>query len=145
MGLTILILGLLVFLATHVFVTMREARAATIERLGLNTYRVLFSIVSLGSLALIVWGFGDYRAHGWIQVWSPPGFMRHVTVALMLPAVIWVGRTPSPRAPAAHEHEGLSAPRPWPVFLIALLLFLVIPIMYFQRAQDAEAGAGIHR
>ena len=38
--------------------------------------------------------------------------------------------------------------RDWPVasaVAIALLLFLVIPIMYFQRAQDAEAGAGIHR
>jgi len=90
MGLLILILGLLVFLATHVFVTMREARAAAIAKLGLNTYRVLFSIVSLGSLALIVWGFGDYRAHGWIQIWSPPGFMRHITVGLMLPAVILV-------------------------------------------------------
>jgi hypothetical protein len=27
---------------------------------------------------------------------------------------------------------------------IVLLLFLVIPMMYFQRAQDAEAG-GVHR
>jgi putrescine transport system permease protein len=38
--------------------------------------------------------------------------------------------------------------RDWPVasaVAIALLLFLVIPIMYFQRAQDAEAGAGAHR
>ncbi len=37
--------------------------------------------------------------------------------------------------------------RDWPVasaVAIALLLFLVIPIMYFQRAQDAEAG-GLHR
>jgi putrescine transport system permease protein len=37
--------------------------------------------------------------------------------------------------------------RDWPVasaVAIALLLFLVIPIMYFQRAQDAEAG-GVHR
>ncbi len=38
--------------------------------------------------------------------------------------------------------------RDWPVasaVAIALLLFLVIPIMYFQRAQDAESGAGVHR
>ena len=37
--------------------------------------------------------------------------------------------------------------RDWPVasaVAIALLLFLVIPIMYFQRAQDAESG-GVHR
>jgi putrescine transport system permease protein len=38
--------------------------------------------------------------------------------------------------------------RDWPVasaVAIALLLFLVIPIMYYQRAQDAEAGGGVHR
>jgi putrescine transport system permease protein len=38
--------------------------------------------------------------------------------------------------------------RDWPVasaVAIALLLFLVIPIMLYQRAQDAEAGAGGHR
>ena len=37
--------------------------------------------------------------------------------------------------------------RDWPVasaVAIALLLFLVIPIMYYQRAQDAESG-GVHR
>ena len=38
--------------------------------------------------------------------------------------------------------------RDWPVasaVAIALLLFLVIPIMYYQRAQDAESGGGLHR
>jgi len=38
--------------------------------------------------------------------------------------------------------------RDWPVasaVAIALLLFLVIPIMFFQRAQDAEAGGGTRR
>lgn len=85
MGISILILGLLVFLATHLFVTMREARAAAIAKLGLNAYRALFSLVSLGSLALIVWG---YKHSPWITVWSPPGFMRHVTIGLMLIASI---------------------------------------------------------
>ena len=38
--------------------------------------------------------------------------------------------------------------RDWPVasaVAIALLLFLVIPIMFFQRAQDAESGGGLRR
>jgi putrescine transport system permease protein len=38
--------------------------------------------------------------------------------------------------------------RDWPVasaVAIALLLFLVIPIMFYQRAQDTEAGTGLHR
>jgi putrescine transport system permease protein len=38
--------------------------------------------------------------------------------------------------------------RDWPVasaVAIALLMFLVIPIMFFQRAQEAESGGGVHR
>jgi putrescine transport system permease protein len=38
--------------------------------------------------------------------------------------------------------------RDWPIasaVAIALLLFLVIPIMLYQKAQDAEAGGGAHR
>ena len=62
MGLGILILGLAVFLGAHVFVTFRDARADVIARFGAG-YRVLFALVSLAGLALIVWGYGDYRAH----------------------------------------------------------------------------------
>ena len=89
MGLGILVAGLAVFLGTHVFVSFRGARADVIERLGLHPYRVLFGLVSLAGLALIVWGYGQYRAHDLIQVWSPPAFMRHITVGLMLFAVIF--------------------------------------------------------
>ena len=31
-----------------------------------------------------------YRATGWINVWNPPAALKHITVALMLPAVILV-------------------------------------------------------
>jgi uncharacterized membrane protein len=114
MGLAVLILGLLVFLATHLFVTMRERRAATIAKLGLNTYRALFTIVSLGGLALIVWGFADYRVHQWIQVWSPPGFMRHITIGLMLPAVILVAAYFIPsHIKAWAKHPLLVAVKTW--------------------------------
>src|SRR5262245_10519540 len=80
MGLGILILGLLVLLGGHVFVSLRHARAAVVERLGLPVYRGGFALVSLVGLALIIWGYGLYRAHEWIQVWSPPGYMRHITI-----------------------------------------------------------------
>jgi uncharacterized membrane protein len=90
MGLAILILGLAIFLLSHVFVSMRGARGQAIARFGLNGYRALFSVVSTGGLVLIVWGYGLYRAHEWIDVWSPPAFMRHITVLLMLFAVIFM-------------------------------------------------------
>lgn len=91
MGLSVLVLGLLVFLATHVFVSMRGARAAAVARVGIGVYRALFSLASIVGLVLIVWGFADYRADGgWIDVWAPPAFTRHITVLLMLFAVIFL-------------------------------------------------------
>ena len=90
MGLNILILGLAVFLATHVFVSFREARSSVIERVGMPVYRGLFAIVSLAGLALIIWGYAQYRAHDLVQLWTPPAFMRHVTIGLVLFAMIFV-------------------------------------------------------
>ncbi len=87
MGLAVLILGLVVFLGTHVFVTFRDSRARLMARLGAG-YRALFGIVALVGLALIVWGYAHYRAQGLIPVWSPPAFMRHITLGLMLIAAI---------------------------------------------------------
>jgi len=89
MGLTILIVGLAIFHASHLFVTKRDARAAAIARLGTAGYRSAFSVVSLIGLALMVYGFVQYRAHGWIDVWYPPAFTRHIAVLLMLFASIF--------------------------------------------------------
>jgi uncharacterized membrane protein len=90
MGLAIMILGLAVFLGSHVFVTMRPERAKLITRLGEGAYKGLFSLVSIIGIILIAYGFARYRATGWIEIWSPPRWTRHVTEALMWPAVIFV-------------------------------------------------------
>ncbi len=114
MGLLILVLGLVVLLGAHIFVTFRDARAAAIARLGLNGYRVLFALVSIAGLALIVWGYGQYRAHEWIQVWSPPAFMRHITVGLMLFAVIFFTAAFIPsHIKAKLKHPMLAGVKTW--------------------------------
>ncbi len=58
--------------------------------MGEGGYKIGYSLVSAVGLALIVWGFARYRATGWIDVWYPPVFLKHITIALMLPAVILV-------------------------------------------------------
>jgi len=88
MGLIVLIVGLAIFHASHLFVAKRDVRAAAIERLGTNGYRVAVSLVSVVGLALIVWGFAEYRATGWIDVWQPPLFMRHLVHLLMVLSTI---------------------------------------------------------
>ncbi len=89
MGLAVLILGLAIFLGAHIFVTFCDDRERMIARLGQGGYRALFALNALIGLTLIVWGFAQYRVHGWIEIWSPPAFMRHVTVLLMLFAAIF--------------------------------------------------------
>ena len=90
MGLVVMILGLVLFLGIHVFVTRRDARADVIAQIGEGGYKIGFSVISLLGLALIIWGFATYRATGWIDVWYPPLWIKHLTIALMLPAVIMV-------------------------------------------------------
>ena len=90
MGLSVMILGLVLFYAAHIFTTKREARAQAIAKLGEGTYKILYSLVSLAGLVLIIWGFAHYRATGVIGIWDPPKAFKHITLAIMLPAVILV-------------------------------------------------------
>ncbi len=90
MGLLVMILGLVLFLGVHTLTTQREVRAQVIAASGEGGYKIGYTLVSLLGLALIVWGFARYRATGWIDVWYPPTAFKHLTVALMLPAVILV-------------------------------------------------------
>lgn len=88
MGLAVLILGLVLFIGPHVFVTMRTQRKALIRTIGPGAYKGLFGLVAIAGLVLIGWGYGTYRATDWIPVWDPPSWTRHVTVLLMWPASI---------------------------------------------------------
>ena len=90
MGLLVMILGLVLFFGVHVLTTRRALRARLIAAWGEAAYKIGYALVALLGLVLIVWGFADYRATGWIDVWHPPAALKHVTVALMLPAVILV-------------------------------------------------------
>jgi uncharacterized membrane protein len=88
MGLAIMILGLAVFIGGHAFVTFRPQRAAAVARMGEMPYKGVFSLVALVGIVLICIGFGQYREAGLIVLWQPPGWTRHITVALMWPATI---------------------------------------------------------
>lgn len=112
MGLAILVLGLAVFLGSHIFVTFRDTRAALIARLGVG-YRVLFALVALIGLALIVKGYTDYRAHELVQVWTPPAFMRHITITLMLFAAIFIAALIPSHIKAWIKHPMVTSVKTW--------------------------------
>jgi uncharacterized membrane protein len=90
MGLLVMILGLALFLGVHTLTTQRGVRAQIIASAGESGYKIGYSLISAGGLALIFWGFAHYRATGWIEFWYPPTASKHIAAALMLPAVILV-------------------------------------------------------
>ncbi|SJZ53692.1 Uncharacterized membrane protein [Enhydrobacter aerosaccus] len=92
----ILILGLVIFLGIHTLTTLRGPRAALIGRLGENGYKGLYSLMAAIGLALIIWGFGRYRAEGLIAVWNPPLALRHLTMLLVWIAFVSLAAAYSP-------------------------------------------------
>jgi uncharacterized membrane protein len=90
MGLAVMILGLALFLGIHTLPAHRELRGRVIAAMGEGGYRLVYALISLLGIALIAWGFAHYRATGWIDIWNPPKALKHITLFLMLPAVILV-------------------------------------------------------
>jgi len=113
-AMTLLILGLALFLGAHLFTTLREPRAAAIARLGEGGYKAVYSVVSVIGLVLIAYGFGVYRTSGWINVWNPPVWTRHLALLVNLPVFILlaVGRRPS-WLKAVTKHPMLLAVKLW--------------------------------
>jgi len=85
---TILILGLLLFLGVHSVRILADGwRSRTMARIGERPWKGLYTLVSLVGFALIVWGYGLARAQP-VQLWSPPPAMRHVSALLTAIAFI---------------------------------------------------------
>ncbi len=108
---TLLIIGIIVFLGIHLLPTATGLRAELVGRLGENGYKGLFSLLSLASLALLIYGFAKAPV---VQVWSPPDWTRWVAIVLMLPAFIFLVAAYFPgRIKTALKHPFLVALKTW--------------------------------
>jgi uncharacterized membrane protein len=85
---TLLVLGLVLFLGAHAFSMARSHRAAAVARIGEGPYKGLYSLLSLAGIVLVSIGYGQYRAGGYIPVWDPPVWTRHLALLLVLVAFI---------------------------------------------------------
>jgi uncharacterized membrane protein len=90
MGLILLIAGLALFLGTHLVTTQRALRARLIGRMGEGGYKAVYAVASFAGIALIAYGYGRYRATGWVDVWYPPVALKHLALVLMWPAIVLV-------------------------------------------------------
>jgi uncharacterized membrane protein len=79
----VLIVGIILFLGAHSLTMLRGTRSVLIHRAGAGTYKGIYAVISFVGFVLIVWGFSRYRAEGWVQLWTPPAGLRHLTIVLM--------------------------------------------------------------
>ena len=111
---TLLIIGLIVFLGTHsIAIFSPGGRDALAEKMGPLAWKALYGVVSLIGLLLIIKGYAGARMHP-VVVWQPPAFMGHITALLMLPVFVFFLATYFPgRISAALKHPTLVAVKLW--------------------------------
>jgi uncharacterized membrane protein len=110
----LLIIGLVLFLGVHSVAIFAPAlRARTIHRLGEGAWKGLYALVSLVGFVLICYGFGLARQAP-VVLYSPPIWLRHVALILMLPVfpLIIAAYLPG-RIKTAAKHPMLAAVKLW--------------------------------
>lgn len=84
----VMLAGLALFVAVHVFSARRELRNVAVEQFGLMAYRAIHGVLALAGVLLIAYGFAMWRDAGPMQLWDPPVGLRHLVLLLMLLACI---------------------------------------------------------
>ena len=94
---TVLILGLLLFLGLHSVRIFADGwRSAQLARLGEKRWKGLYSLVAFAGLGLIIWGYALARQHA-LVLWTPPMGLRHASGLLMLFSLILLAAANVPR------------------------------------------------
>ncbi|GHE56798.1 hypothetical protein GCM10019059_15180 [Camelimonas fluminis] len=109
-----LVAGLVLFFAAHAPAIARGLRDRLRASWGVRGYRGAVSLLALVGLALVVWGFHDYRQAGYIQVWDPPVWTRHLAFLINLPVFILLIAAYAPgHIKARLGHPMLAAVKFW--------------------------------
>ncbi|MCU0758271.1 MAG: NnrU family protein [Steroidobacteraceae bacterium] len=111
---TLLVLGLLLFLGAHsVSIVAPAWRDGMVARLGEKPWKGLYSLVALAGFVLLVLGHAAARASP-VVLWVPPAAMRHLALLLMLPVFPLLFATYLPgRISRAAKHPMLVATKAW--------------------------------
>ncbi len=94
---TVLILGLVLFLGVHsVRIVAGDWRDGMRSRLGEGAWKGVYTLISLAGFGLIVWGYGLARQDPMV-LWVPPVAMRHLASLLTLAAFVLLAAAYVPR------------------------------------------------
>lgn len=151
---TLLVLGLILFLGAHsVRIFADDWRTAQIARRGAGAWKGLYTVVSIVGLGLIVWGYGQARTQP-VVLWTPQLWARHLAVLLMLVSFILLVAAYVPRngIKSRLHHPMVLSVKVWAfAHLLAnhtladLLLFgsfLVWAVLDFRSARQRDRAAG---
>ena len=151
---TLLILGLLLFLGVHsVRIAGEGFRTAQIARLGANGWKGLYSLASIAGFALIVWGYGQARLQPMV-LWPSPNWLRHVAALLTLVSFVLLAAAyvPGNGIKARLHHPMVLGVKVWALAhllanntLADLLLFgsfLLWAVLSFRAAKARDRAAG---
>jgi uncharacterized membrane protein len=151
---TLLILGLILFLGMHSIRVFGEGtRTALQQRIGANGYKAAYSLLSLAGLVLIVMGYGAARENPQI-LWIAPVWTRHLAALLTLLSFVLLAAAyvPGNAIKARLHHPMVLGVKVWALshllangMLADVLLFggfLAWAVLSFRAARGRDRAAG---
>jgi uncharacterized membrane protein len=151
---TILILGLVIFLGVHsVRIVAEPWRTQTLARVGEGPWKGVYSLLSLLGFALLVWGYGEARQVPTV-LWASPTWTRHLASLLTLVSFVLLvaAYVPGNAIKARLRHPMVLGVKVWALShllanntLADLLLFggfLVWSVLSFRAARARDRAAG---
>lgn len=111
----LLIIGLILFLGTHLLPAFPARRGELVARFGATGYRLAFSLLSGIGLVAIIYGYGLARAEGPAILYDPPIWTRHLTLLLMVPVFMLLAAAYLPTGHIARrvKHPMILAVKIW--------------------------------
>ncbi|MDK1387254.1 NnrU family protein [Sinorhizobium sp. 8-89] len=111
----LLVLGIVIFMGIHLVRSFAPGmRAAVIERSGVGTWHAIHAIAAIVGLGLIAVGFDQARATTGV-LYTPPVFLSHIALTLMLIACISLAAAflPPGRIRVVAKHPAILAIKIW--------------------------------
>lgn len=152
---TILLLGLLLFLGPHSVRVFADGwRSRTMARLGPGAWKGAYTLISLLGFALLVWGYGLARQAP-VVLWAPPAGLRHMASLLVLVAFVLLAAAyvPGNAIKARLHHPMVLATKTWAIAhllangtLADVLLFggfLVWAVLVFRASRQRDRAQQI--
>lgn len=151
----VLVLGLVLFLGAHSVRIVAEGwRTRTIDRMGLQPWKGVYSLISVAGFVLLVWGYGQARLEP-VVLWQPPVATRHVAGLLNLVAFIFMAAVyvPGNGIKARLRHPMILGVKVWALAhllangnladVILFGSFLVWAILDFRSARQRDRATGV--